>query len=622
MAGQGLQFFGYQLSRAPDPKKEAEQTPSFAPPPNDDGAIEIAPGGAYGMYMDLEGSAKNEGELVTRYRELALQAEVDAAIEDIVNEAIIREDHKSPVEINLDEIELDDGVKETIRDEFKALLKLLDFNRFGYDIFKRWYVDGRLYYHMMIDETKPRDGIKEVRYIDPRRIRKVREPIKRVNAPRPGTALTITAPAFNEYFLYMHNGVSSSIASQGQQGIKIAKDSIAYIHSGVLDQKNKMVLSYLHKAIKPMNQLRMLEDAVVIYRLSRAPERRIFYIDVGNLPKMKAEQYLRDMMVKYKNKLVYDAESGTIRDDRKFMTMLEDFWLPRREGGRGTEITTLPGGQNLGQMEDVEYFRRKLYKALHVPISRISAEQTFNFGRANEITRDEVKFSKLIDRMRTRFSQLFNTLLETQLILRGVMTRDEWDQIKEDVNYDFLRDNYFSELKDQEIQTARLGLLTQIDPFTGKYYSIQYVREKILHMTEEDIEDIEEQIKHEAITNPQPNPFGDPNDPNGNPFGDPEGDPNAPPQQGGMQGPPGTPSKAQMQAQQPQKPGSQTPPPAGRGKWAPIGPKAKDKDDKPKRPLKEVSQILSPEEKKLVENMTKLLNSVWDEADEIDEFEV
>jgi len=490
-----IQLFGYSFGKVEDPKKEAEQIPSFAPPPNEDGAYEVAPGGSYGTFVDLEGTAKTEAELVTKYRDLALQAEVESAIEDIIDEAIVREDNKSVIEINLDNVEFPNKVKDRIREEFKNVLNLLDFNNMAYEVFRRWYIDGRLYYHMMIDEKSPRDGIKEIRYVDPRRIRKVREPLRRssVSASAGNVPFGI-APAYNEFYLYIHTGVTGSTYNQG---IKISKDSIAYVHSGLLDQRNRMVLSHLHKAIKPMNQLRMLEDAVVIYRLSRAPERRIFYIDVGNLPKMKAEQYIRDMMVKHKNRLVYDASTGEVRDDRKFMTMLEDFWLPRREGGRGTEITTLPGGQNLGEMEDVEYFRRKLYKSLHVPQSRLQSETTFNMGRGAEITRDEVKFSKYIDRLRLRFSHLFDALLETQLILRGVMTREEWKKIKECVHYDYLRDNYYAELKDQEIITSRLNLLQTADQYVGKYFSAKYIKEKVLKFTEEEIEKMQEEVEDE-----------------------------------------------------------------------------------------------------------------------------
>lgn len=489
----GFELFGYRIGKVDNPQDDQKQKniPSFAPPPNDDGAFEFAPGGAYGTFVDLEGTAKTESELVTRYRDLSMQAEVESAIEDIVNEAIVRQENKQCVQINMDSIKIPEKIKQTIREEFKTVLQLLDFENNCYDIFRRWYVDGRLYYHKMIDETKPAEGIKELRYIDPRRIRKVREMIRK--PLQPGIK-SQSAPPVREYYLYVQPTVNGLMANQG---IRISKDSIAYVHSGLMDQRNRMILSYLHKAIKPMNQLRMLEDAVVIYRLARAPERRIFYIDVGNLPKMKAEQYIRDMMVKHKNRLVYDAATGEIRDDRKFMTMLEDFWLPRREGGKGTEITTLQGGQNLGQMEDVDYFRQKLYKSLNVPITRLQADQSFNLGRTGEITRDEVKFSKFIDRLRTRFSQLFNEILETQLLLRGVMTREEWNQMKPGIHYDYLRDNYYAEVKEQEVMNSRLGILQSIDPFVGKYYSIAYIRKNVLKQTEEDIAEMNEDMEKE-----------------------------------------------------------------------------------------------------------------------------
>ena len=499
-----IQLFGFKLSKAEDSKKDASDIPSFAPPPNEDGSYEVAPGGSYGTFVDLEGTVRTELELVTRYRDLALQAEVESAVDDIVNEAIIHEKNKSLVQINLDNIEMPDRVKDKIREEFKTVTKLLDFQNMGYDIFRRWYIDGRIYYHMMINEKRPRDGLQELRYIDPRRIRKVREAMRK-DPQAAGRALPIV-PAYNEYYLYSPGNVANPMAAGANpatmnMGIKISKDSVVYVTSGLLDQRNRMVLSHLHKAIKPMNQLRMLEDATVIYRLSRAPERRIFYIDVGNLPKMKAEQYLKDMMTKHKNKLVYDAATGEVRDDRKYMTMLEDFWLPRREGGRGTEITTLPGGQNLGEMDDVEYFRRKVYKSLNVPQTRIQSDASFNMGRSGEITRDEIKFSKLIDRLRGRFTHLFDTILETQLVLRGVMSKEEWKLIKENVHYDFLRDNYYAELKEQEIINARLGILQNIDIYVGKYFSLQYVRENVLQMTEDDIIKIEQEIADEEDMN-------------------------------------------------------------------------------------------------------------------------
>lgn len=503
-----VELFGFRFGKAADvdsSKNQAVAVPTFAPPPNLDGSLEIANGNSYGTYMDMEASVKNESELITKYRELAMHAEVDSAVDDIVNEAIIHEDNKSLVEIDMSKLNLSDKIKDKIRTEFETVLKLLDFNNLGYDLFRRWYIDGRMHYHMMIDEKRPRDGIKELRYIDPRRIVKVRKPIKKDTPIRSNRDIAIS-PAMETYYLYNPSGSTTSAVTSG---VKISADSIAYVHSGIMDQKNKMILSHLHKAIKPMNQLRMLEDATVIYRLARAPERRIFYIDVGNLPKMKAEQYLHDMMARHKNRIVYDASTGDVRDNRKFMTMLEDFWLPRREGGKGTEITTLPGGQNLGEMEDVEYFRRKVYKSLNVPSSRIQSDTTFNFGRSGEITRDEVKFSRLIDRLRVRFSHLFDRILETQLVLRGIITRNEWNEIKESIHYNFLRDNYFAELKDQEIINARLGILQNVDQYVGKYFSTKYVRTKILHMSEEDIEEIDKEMAIEGGARSESDPVAD-----------------------------------------------------------------------------------------------------------------
>ena len=490
-----ISLFGFKIGTTEDAMAKAEQIPSFVPPTRDDGAIEIAPGGAYGTFVDLEGTAKSEAELTTRYREMSGQPEVDAAIDDIVNEAIVTDFRAAAVELDLDECDdLPESIKKRIHEEFDEVMLQLNFRNMCYEIFRRWYVDGRLFYHIMIDKTRPREGIQELRYIDPRRIRKVREPVKKsaaglVNQKNP------QVPAYEEYYLYNPGGLAGAGYTQG---IKIAPDSICYINSGLLDNRNRMTLSYLHKAIKPLNQLRMLEDAVVIYRLSRAPERRIFYIDVGNLPKVKAEQYMRDMMVRHKNRLVYDAQTGEVRDDRKFMTMLEDFWLPRREGARGTEITTLPGGQNLGQMDDVYYFQKKLYKALNVPESRLQAETGFNMGRANEITRDEVKFAKFITRLRHRFSAIFNNLLEIQLALKGVMSREEWSKLKPKVQYNFLSDNSFQELKNQDLMTSRMVLLATVDPFLGKYYSKNWVQKNVLRLTEKEIDELEAEIKKEG----------------------------------------------------------------------------------------------------------------------------
>lgn len=491
-----LDLFGFTISRKGE-EKEEQNVKSFVPVARDDGAMEVsAMGGAYGTVVDLEGSAKNEADLVSKYRTMMQQQECDSAVEDIVNEAIIIED-EAAVNIVLDNIDISKQLKNKIRQEFDNVLKVLDFNNAGYDIFKQWYVDGRLYYHIMIDEKTPRDGIKEVRKIDPRKIKKVRE---RKTETDERTKVKVER-GYNEYYLYNPKGISST---NSQAMIKISTDSICHITSGLVDPNNKMVLGYLQKAIKPLNQLRMLEDATVIYRLSRAPERRIFYIDVGNLPKMKAEQYLSDMMTKHKNKLIYDASTGEIKDDRKFMPMMEDFWLPRREGGRGTEITTLPGGQNLGEMDDVEYFKRKLYKSLNVPITRMESDGQFNLGRASEVTRDELKFSKFINRLRTRFSHLFSNLLEIQLVLKGNLTRNDWRKIKNEIYYDFPHDNYFTELKQAEVLRERLGLANEIDEYVGKYYSLSWVRKNVLQMTEEEIRDMDKEIKKEESDEDSP----------------------------------------------------------------------------------------------------------------------
>ena len=481
-----IKLFGYKIGKD---DVEAEQLKSFVPPTDDDASVAISGGGVYGTYMDLEGQIRTDADLIKKYREMALQPECDAAIEDIVNESLVFEDGDYPVQIILDKLEQPESIKKKIRDEYQYIMKLLDFNNQGYDIFRRWYVDGRLYYHMVIDEKNPRSGLKEVRYIDPRKIRKVRENKRTDN--RPGTA-DITQ-RYHEYFIYSDKG----FARDGSQGIKIAVDSVCYTNSGITDKDGKVIVSHLHKAIKPLNQLRMLEDATVIYRISRAPERRIFYIDVGNLPKMKAEQYLREIMQKYKNKLVYDAQTGEIRDDRRFQTMLEDFWLPRREGGKGTEITTLQGGQNLGEIEDVLFFQKKMYKALNVPISRLESDTGFSLGRASEITRDELKFSKFIQRLRLRFSHLFDRLLETQLLLKGICTRNEWKQIKEDIFYDYMKDSHFAELKNVEVMKERLGLLGEIDGYVGKYFSVRYVREQVLQQSEDDIKELDKEMESE-----------------------------------------------------------------------------------------------------------------------------
>jgi len=487
------QLFGYSLDRK---KKGSEKGPSFVHSDNDDAAQPIAAGGYFGQYIDLGDNANKESDvnLIGRYREMSLHPECDAAINDIVNEAIAGDLDDHPVDIELSNLKVSNSVKNRIREEFGNILSLLDFDRKAYDIFRRWYIDGRLFYHKMINPEKPQEGITELRYIDPRKIKKVVEfdrPKDRISPADPNAMALI--PKAVEYFIYSPKGLTG----YEDRGVRIAPDAICFAHSGQLDMQRNFVLSHLHKAIKALNQLRMIEDSLVIYRLSRAPERRIFYIDVGNLPKQKAEQYLREVMSRYRNKLVYNADTGEIRDDKKMMSMLEDFWLPRREGGRGTEITTLPGGQNLGELEDVKYFQKKLYRALNVPESRLESDSSFNVGRSAEITRDEVKFQKFVVRLRKKFSDLFSDLLKTQLVLKGVVTLEEWDDIKEHIQYDFVADNYFSELKQQEIMNERMALLAQMDPFAGKYFSIEYLRRQILRQTDNEFNEIDKQIGSE-----------------------------------------------------------------------------------------------------------------------------
>lgn len=489
-----MDLFGFKIVRKSD---EEKQPLSFSPPVEDDGAVVVAAGGYYGTYVDLEGTTKNENDLITRYREMAMQPECETAIDDIVNDAIIT-DEDEIVSINLDTVEVPENIKEIIREEFDEIKKLLNFDNTAYEIFKRWYVDGRLNYHIMIDPDNPVEGIKELRYLDPRKIKKIRQ----VEAKRKGAATMKKVK--EEFYIYNDRGFGKgSVAlTQGDynstQGLRIAKDSILNVTSGLTDQNNMVVLSYLHKAIKPLNQLRTLEDATVIYRMSRAPERRIFYIDVGNLPKMKAEQYLRDMMVKHKNRLIYDATTGEIRDDRKFMTMMEDYWLPRREGNKGTEIQTLPGGQNLGELEDVKYFRKKLYNALNVPVSRLETEAGFNLGRASEISRDEVKFTKFISRLRKRFSILFLKALEKQLILKNVITPEEWPELQYKIGFDFANDNFFGELKDNDILKERIAIADGIQTYIGKYFSNEWVRKNVFKQTDDDIKNEDELIKQET----------------------------------------------------------------------------------------------------------------------------
>ena len=440
----------------------------------------------------MEVTAKNDIDLIKRYREIAQHPECDMAIEDIINEVIVSDERDAAVSVSLDKLMISDNIKMKVRDEFEEVLRLLNFDEKGHDIFRRWYVDGRIYFHKVIDPKSPRKGLSEIRYIDPRKIKKVREVTKKRDTQGKGVEM-IEATA--EWFVYNEKGIS---AANTNSGLKISADSITYVTSGVIDQTKNMVMGHLHKAIKPTNQLRMIEDAVVIYRIVRAPERRIFYVDVGNLPKVKAEAYLRDVMSRYRNKLVYDASTGEVRDDRKHMSMLEDFWLPRREGAKGTEVSTLSGGQNLGEISDVEYFQKKLYQSLNVPMSRLDADNGFNMGRAAEITRDELKFTKFVQRLRKRFTGVFNDILKTQLVLKGIITIEDWVKIKEHIQYSFLKDGYFAELKNAEILRERLSLAQEVSPYVGKYYSVEYVRKNILQQSDEDIIEIDRQIAGEV----------------------------------------------------------------------------------------------------------------------------
>jgi hypothetical protein len=484
------ELFGFSITRA---KKPTDPKQAFTTTQVDDGTQTIAAGGYFGQYLDMEGTAKSEADLIRRYREIALHPECDMAIEDIVNEAIVANELRDAVRVNVTDLPYGKDVRRKIEDEFKEVLRLLNFNTRGHDIFRRWYVDGRIYYHKIIDRESPVKGITELKYIDPRKVKKIREiRKKRPDGPVPH-GLTVV-DEFVEYFLYNEKGV---VGSTSGMGLKIAPDTIAFCPSGMIDQNKNMVLSYLHKAIKPVNQLRMIEDATVIYRIARAPERRIFKIDVGNLPKVKAEQYLRDVMARYRNKLVYDAQTGEIRDDRNYMSMLEDFWLPSREGGRGTDITTLPGGQNLGEIADIEYFRSKLYRSLNVPVSRLETSAGFNIGRASEITRDELKFTKFVQRLRKKFTELFNDILRTQLILKGIINEDDWYTMRDTIQYDFLQDGHFAELKQTEMLRERLALANEMRDYIGKFYSVQYVRKSVLKQNDREIEDIDIQIKKE-----------------------------------------------------------------------------------------------------------------------------
>ena len=482
-----FEIFGFKIERKNQGAANAS-VPAFTMPENDDGSMMVSGAGAYGTSLDLDGQYKNEIELILKYREMAQTSDCEIAIDNIINESIVIDDTRNPVDIILDRTNLSVGIKKKITDEFSTVLDLLNFNNFGYDIFRRWYVEGKLYYHIMIDENNPNLGIVELRSLDATKIKKVKQ-INRKDTSDPKKKEV----SVNSMFNYNESG----LGNRTSDGILISGDSIAYATSGLLSPTKTGVLSYLHKAIKPLNQLRMVEDAIVIYRISRAPERRIFYIDVGNLPKLKAEQYIRDIMTRYKNKLVYDSTTGEVKDDRRHQSMLEDYWLPRREGGRGTEITTLPGGENLGQLEDVEYFQKKMYKAMHVPVSRLEADSGFSLGRESEITRDELLFSKFIGKLQTRFSMLFGEILEKQLLLKNIITSEEWSQIKDKVHYKFEKDHYYTEFKQQETLTQRVDLARNMEEYVGNYYSREYFRKNILRQSEEEIRIEDEQIEKE-----------------------------------------------------------------------------------------------------------------------------
>ena len=516
-------LFGFKIPDGEDKKSKGIVSP--VPPSDEDKSDFYVSSGFYGQYVDIEGVYKNEQDMVRRYREMCLHPECDSAIEDVVNEAIVSDLDDSPVEIELSNLNASDRLKDVIREEFKNIKNLMNFDKKCHEIFRTWYIDGRVFYHKVIDLDNPSEGIQEIRYIDPLKIKFVRETDKTgsnrlspfdvsKNGDDPKNS---DAPKLNEYYVYDPSGGkkgSGIYPSQTAKGaVKIAKDAITYCTSGLVDRNKQTVLSYLHKAIKALNQLRMIEDSLVIYRLSRAPERRIFYIDVGNLPKIKAEQYLRDVMNRYRNKLVYNADTGEIKDDRKYMAMLEDFWLPRREGGRGTEITTLPGGQNLGELADIEYFQAKLYKSLNVPSSRLDSSGGFNLGRSSEILRDEIKFSKFVGRLRKRFSQVFNDMLKTQLILKNIITPEDWNELEDHIQYDYLYDNHFADLKKNELLNEQLGVVASMEPYMGKYFSNHFVRTKILKQSEDDIKEIDKEIDKEIKDGSlmDPNAMVDPN---------------------------------------------------------------------------------------------------------------
>lgn len=597
-----MELFGFQITRAQSKAEENEEKnrKSFVPPTNDDGALVTHEGGIYGTHIDLDGTVRTEAELITRYRTISQDPTIDMAVTDICNEAIVDTDDDEIVKINLDDVEIDPKIKQLIQYEFETILNLLNFNEDAYELFKRWYVDGRIYYHTIIDEKNPRDGIKELRYIDPRHIKKVRVMEKKKLDNQHSIQMQYLKA---EYYVYSPAGFLKKSGSLGVndniEGLKIAKDSILYSTSGYLDPQGKMILSYLHKAIRPLNQLRAMQDSLVIYRISRAPERRIFYVDVGGLPKAKAEQYLRDLMSRFKNRTVYDSATGEIRDDRKFMTYLEDFWLPRRDGGRGTEITTLPGGQNLGDIEDVVFFQNELYKSLNVPITRLQPEAQFNLGRATEISRDEVKFAKFIVRLRAKFSKLFLKLLERQLVLTGVCTLKDFDVWKRKIKFDYSVDNYFEELKNMEIIRDRVGLAKDMEDFLGRYYSNYYIRRDILKQSDDEIAQIDAEVEQESQSTA---PIAVSPEENGPPPGEEATPQSAPPEQ-----PQPNRRKNKSPVDSPQRDSS---PKAEHRKMVSPGISLTEMDIQD-IPVDEIT----PEQSALVEKMTKFANDL-DEDDE------
>ena len=511
-------LFGFSIE---DNEKTPPGVVSPVPPSNQDGSEHYVTSGFYGSYVDIEGVYKNENDLIRRYRSMALYPECDSAIEDIVNEAIVSDTNDSPISIDLQNLNASDGIKKIVREEFRYILELLDFDKKAHEIFRNWYIDGRLYYNKVIDQKNPEAGIQELRYIDAAKMRYVRQVkknpkealnnLERLAGGGKDNPQNYNFPELEEYFIYTpgntkSGAVASSFTGGSTKGVKMTRDSVTYCTSGLVDRNKGSTLSWLHKAIKPLNQLMMIEDSLVIYRLSRAPERRIFYIDVGNLPKVKAEQYLRDVMMRYRNKLVYDANTGEIRDDKKFMSMMEDFWLPRREGGRGTEISTLPGGQNLGEITDINYFQKKLYRSLNVPETRLQGDSGFSLGRSSEILRDEIKFSKFVGRMRKRFSSMFNDILKTQLLLKNIITPEDWEYMADHIQYDFLYDNHFAELKEAELLESRINQATLVEPFIGKYYSQDYVRRNVLRQTDSEIEEQDKLINQEIEEGKIPDP--------------------------------------------------------------------------------------------------------------------